>query len=303
VTPREQRLAYAAWAAVCFFWGTTYLAIRIGVESLPPALFAGLRFLAAGVILAAVLRLRGERLPAGRDLVRLALIGIVLLGTGNTAVVWASRWLPSGVVSLVIAMTPFWMTGMDSLRPGGERFTTRVTLGLLFGLGGLALLMSPRMHGTGWHPNTLLSVLALQAGCASWSAGSLYSRAHPVDVPPLMGAAIQMIAAGAALSLLGTCLGEWPHFVFSARSLAAFLYLLVFGSLVAYSAYTYALQKLPISTVSLYSYINPVIAVVLGAMVLHEPLTWREITAVIVILGGVAIVKSAGLPLPGRARA
>jgi len=293
VDVRELRRAYVAWAAVCFFWGTTYLAIHIGMRSLPPALFGGLRILSAGLVLAAWLRFRGQALPQGRDWLHLAVVGLALLGCGNGILNWAAQWAPSGGMALMIAMTPFWMIGLEALMPGGDRFTPRALVGLLLGLAGLALLMAPRLQGAAFEPRVVWALLSLQGCCATWAIGSVYARRHPVDVPPLMGAAIQMVVAGAAMTLLGTLSGEWPRFRFTPESLGAFLYLLFFGSIVGYGSYIYALQKLPISTVSLYSYVNPVIAVFLGWAVLHERVSWPEVLAVGVILSGVAVVKTA----------
>lgn len=290
---RERRLALAAWLAVCFFWGTTYLAIRVGVQHMPPLLFNGLRVLAAGLVLLGILRARGETLPAGKDWFHLGIVGAALLGVGNGLVAWAAQWVPSGLAAVSVATTPFWMVGVETLRPGGERPTWHGLVGLLLGCVGMALLVAPRLQTAHVDMGVLLGFAGLQVACASWSAGSIYSRYRPVPVAPLMGAAAQMIVGGAVVSLVGTFLGEWGKMAWTFPGLLAFLYLLVFGSIVGYSAYIYALQKLPVSTVSLYAYINPVIAVALGWALLHETLTWRELTATAVILAGVAVVRMA----------
>lgn len=289
----ERRLAYAAWAAVCFFWGTTYLAIRVGVETLPPSLFGGLRFLIAGTLLTAWLRARGEALPRGRDWVTLVIVGLALLGMGNWMVVWAEQTVPSGIAALLVATTPFWMSGVEALLPGGDRLSGRGVLGLLIGFGGLILLLLPQLTAARLDSRMLLGFGAVELGCASWALGSVFSRRRPVQVKPLMAAAVQMIIAGTALTLLGTVRGEWPLFHLSARSGAALLYLIAFGSIVAYGSYMYALQKLPISTVSLYAYLNPIIAVFLGWLVLREQVGWREVASLAVILSGVMIVQGA----------
>jgi drug/metabolite transporter (DMT)-like permease len=289
---REKQLAYVAWVAVCLFWGTTYLAIRIGVTVLPPLLFNGLRVLAAGVILAAALRKMGQPFPVGREWLQLGLVGVALLGIGNGMVSWSAQWLSSGLMALLVAMTPFWMVGMEALGRGGDRPTLPVLGGLLLGCCGLALLVGPELRsGFGQSGLLLLGCGALQVGCAAWAAGSIYARRRPVPVDPLMGAAIQMIAGGVTVSLAGTLAGEWSRMHLNPQGIGAFLYLLVFGSIVGYSSYVYALQKLPVGIVSLYAYVNPVIAVLLGWMLLGERLSWREGLAVAVILGGVALVK------------
>ncbi|MBD0371520.1 MAG: EamA family transporter [Pyrinomonadaceae bacterium] len=292
---KEKFKPLAAWAAVCFFWGTTYLAIRVGLETLPPTLFAGLRFLTAGVLLFVIVRAwtHSARLPKGREWFDQVIIGLALLGVGNGLVVWAEQWVPSGPAALLVATSPFWVMGLERTLREGERLQGRAIAGLLIGFGGLALLVAPNLYGTtGAGASYLWGMLALQAACASWSVGSVYAKHHPTGVAPLMGAAIQMLVAGAAMTLIGVALGEWNELHFSTRSLSAFAYLIVFGSIVAYGSYTYAVQKLPLSLVSTYSYINPVIAVLLGWLILSEPLGWRVMTAMLVILCGVMMVKS-----------
>lgn len=282
-----------AWGAVCFFWGTTYLAIRVGLETLPPVLFAGLRFLTAGAILFVIVRAwTGARLPRGREWFDQSVVGLALLGVGNGLVVWAEQWVPSGPAALLVATSPFWVMGVERFFREGERLQGRAIAGLLIGFGGLSLLVAPNLYGaTALGTSYLWGMLALQAACASWSIGSVYSKHHPTGVAPLMGAAIQMLVAGVVMTLIGSVLGEWRGLHFSPRSLGSFAYLIVFGSIVAYGAYTYAVQKLPLSLVSTYSYVNPVIAVLLGWLVLSEPLGWRVVTATLIILGGVMLVK------------
>jgi len=178
------------------------------------------------------------------------------------------------------------------LRKDGERVGAWSLAGMLIGFAGLALLVAPHVLDESAGVYTLWGVVALQVGCLSWTAGSVYAKGRPTGVHPLMGAAVQMLVAGAALTALGTGLGEWGEMGVSARSLAALAYLIVFGSIVAYGAYTYAIQKLPLSVVSTYAYVNPVIAVILGWLVLGEALDWRVWVAMTVILGGVMLVKA-----------
>lgn len=294
MTRRERIIAYCALGAVFFFWGTTYLAIRIGLETLPPTLLAGMRFITAGTVLFLLLRgWRVERLPKGREWLQQAIIGLLLLGVGNGLVVWAEIWIPSGMAALMIATSPFWVAGFERLRSDGERIGLRALIGMLVGFAGLVLLVAPDLFGATLSLGYMLGMVAIQIACASWSGGSVYAKHHQTKVAPLMGAAVQMLCAGAALTLLGTTLGEWRVLHFSQRSLMALGYLTLFGSIVAYGSYTYAVQKLPLSVVSTYSYVNPVIAVLLGWIVLAEPLGWRVMTAMIIILGGVALVKTA----------
>lgn len=293
MTSREKFAAYAAWAAVCFFWGTTYLAIRIGLETFPPMLFAGLRFVIAGSVLYFIMaRQRQARLPVGREWIDMSVVGLLLLGVGTGAVVWAEQSVTSGMAALLVATSPFWVTGLERFQKGGERVGMSALVGMLIGFGGLALLVAPDLFGAQLDGRFVMGILVIQLGCAAWSAGSVYAKHRPTGVSPLMSAAIQMLVAGVALSLVGTLAGEWSVVRVSGRSLGALLYLIVFGSIVAYSSYTYAMQKLPLSIVTTYSYINPVIAVLLGALVLGEPLGWRVVAAMLIILSGVALVKS-----------
>lgn len=290
---REKLGAYGAWAAVCFFWGTTYLAIAVGLESFQPTLFAGLRFIIAGGVLFFVMsRQQGARLPIGREWFDLGVVGLMLLGVGNGAVVWAEKWVPSGMAALLVATSPFWAAALERFQKGSERIGLRGLLGMAVGFGGLALLVGPQLFGTELNGKYVLGVVIIQVGCFFWQAGSAYAKLRPVGVSPLMASAIQMLWAGVVLTLVGTLVGEWSGMSFSARSAGALLYLVVFGSIVAYSAYMYAIQKLPLPLVSTYSYVNPLVALVLGWLILSEPLGWREVGAALVILFGVALVKT-----------
>ncbi|HKG12669.1 MAG TPA: EamA family transporter [Pyrinomonadaceae bacterium] len=290
---RDKFGAYGAWAAVCFFWGTTYLAIRVGLETFPPTLFAGLRFVVAGALLFFVMsRQRNARLPLGREWFDLGVVGLMLLGVGNGAVVWAEQWVPSGMAALLVATSPFWAAALGRLQGDGERVGLRGLMGMAVGFGGLAMLVGPQLFGTELNGKYVLGVGIIQVGCFAWQAGSLYSKVRPVGVSPLMASAVQMLWAGVVLTLAGTLIGEWGEMRFSGRSAGALLYLIVFGSIVAYSAYMYAIQKLPLALVSTYSYVNPLVALVLGWLVLSESLGWREGGAALVILLGVALVKT-----------
>jgi drug/metabolite transporter (DMT)-like permease len=291
---KEKVAPYAAWLAVCFFWGTTYLAIRVGLETLPPAAFAGLRFLTAGVLLFGFAYfVRKERLPKGREWLDLSIVGVLLLIIGNGLVVWAEQWLSSGMAALLVATSPFWVAGFELMNRNGERLSPRALTGMLIGFGGLVLLVAPELAGSTLGMKYLLGVIGLQIACAAWSGGSVYAKQRKVQTSPLMSSAIQMLIAGLILTVLATALGEVRTLHFSTRSAVAFAYLVLFGSIVAYGCYTYAVQTLPLSLVSTYSYVNPVIAVLLGWAILREPLGWRVIISTAIILVGVALVKTA----------
>jgi len=289
------RLAYFAWIAVCLLWGTTYLGIRVALETIPPATVGALRYLAAGGVLALVLRLRGESLPGPAHWRGLALLGFLMIGIGNGGVIWAEQWVPSGVAAVVVAASPFWMAGIESVLPKGERLSIQGAIGLVIGFLGILLLVWPDLTLGGDRGRQFaVGVVALQLACLGWALGSAYSRRHAREENALGAAAVQMIFGGLIMAIVATMRGEWAQLTFTWRSGAAELYLIVLGSLIGYSAYVYALKHLPISTVSLYAYVNPVIAVVLGTLLLGEPFGWRVVVAPLVVFTGVAVVKLRG---------
>lgn len=290
------RLAYLAWIAVCLIWGTTYLGIRIALESIPPALVGAIRYTIAGVILTAVLYRRGERMPPRSSWPGLALVGGLLIAIGNGGVIWAEQWVPSGFAALLVAAAPFWMASIEALLPGGERITVRVVAGLLIGFAGIILLVWPDLTvGGSIGRQFALGVVALQIACLGWSLGSSYSKRHRREENALSAAALQMVFGGLIMAAMATILGEWRSLAFTPRSLAAELYLLLVGSLLGYPAYVFALKHLPVSTVSLYAYINPVIAVVLGTLLLDEPFGPRVILAGALVFLGSAVVRWSGM--------
>ncbi len=285
--------AYGAFAAVSFFWGTTYLAIRIGVETVPPALFAGLRFLLAGCFFLPFLIWRGYELPGRRDILHLSVTGIALLGIANGLVVWAEQIVPSGLAALIVATLPLWMVSMESLLPNGERLTTRKVFGILVGFTGLVLLLWPDLqHSLELDSFYVKGLVALFFAPISWGAGSVYAKRHKLRIRPLMSAASQMLVAGALLTILGGLTGEFQAFTFETKGMAAMIYLAIFGSIVGYGSYIYALEKLPSSIVSTYAYLNPVVAVILGCLVLNERFDFLLVIATAIILFGVILVTT-----------
>ena len=287
------RLAYSAWLTVCLVWGTTYLAIRVALETIPPASVGAIRFVLAGILLAVFLRARGVRLPGRAHWRGLAIVGVLLIGVGNGMVVVAEQWVPSGIAAVVIATTPFWMAGMEGLIPGGERFSRRTLIGMTIGFAGILLLLWPDLTAGGsLGRQFLVGLIALQLAEIGWAAGTAYSKRQAREENALAAAALQMLFGGIALLIVAVIRGEFADLRFSTRSAAAELYLIVVGSLVAFPAYIYALKHLPVSTVSLYAYINPVIAVLLGALLLGEPFGLRIVIASAVVLLGVSVVRS-----------
>ncbi len=287
----SQRTAYAAWATVCVVWGTTYLAIRIALESIPPLLMAGFRWLAAGVILLAILKIRGERLAARRSWGALTLLGLLLLGMGNGGVVWAELTVPSGLTAVLVAVSPFWMVGIEALMPDGEPLTVRNVAGLVLGFGGIVALAWPEIGPGASGRAFLVGLGATQLACLGWALGSSYARRHDPRENVLTTAAFEMLFGGLFLVAAGSLRREWTILVFTPRTTMALGYLIAIGAVAGFSAYSYALKHLPVATVSLYAYINPVIAVALGTVVLDEPFTARTAVAAAVVLAGVGMVR------------
>lgn len=289
-----------AYGVLCVVWGSTYLAIRIGVAELPPALFAGTRFLLAGGLLLAASLAIGRRLPArARDWVTNILVGLLLLFGGNGLVVWAEQFTPSGIAAVVVVTVTLWLALFDALIPGSPaRPTWRQVVGLLGGFGGTLLLVRPdpaALTRADWR-----GPLALTVAAALWALGSVISTRRPSEAPPEINSALQMLSGGIALTIVGTVLGEWSAWHLSPRGLGALAYLVVFGSLVGYSSYVYVLRHMAPTIVGTYSYVNTVVAVLLGWMVLREPITAHTLAAMVIVLGSVAWVRRSGGRAVGR---
>lgn len=282
--------AYAALAAVYFFWGTTYLAIRVALESFPPLFLVGTRFVISGAIMAVWVAARRERWPRGRDLVVAGASGLLILGIGNGALVLAEQIIPSGIASLFITLSPFWMVGMEALLPGGVPLHPPTLLGMAVGLAGVALLIAPGAGGADLTRNMLIGFLMLQAGSASWSLGSIFQRRQTSGINPIVNATVHQLVTGVLFSLIAAAANE-PAPVWNPHGIASLLYLVTFGSIVGYTAFVYALDKLPVAIVSTYPYVNSVVAVSLGWLVYREHFGLREAAAMAIIFAGVAIVK------------
>jgi drug/metabolite transporter (DMT)-like permease len=293
MTARQHRLALGAWIAVCLIWGTTYFAIRITLESMPPWLMSGFRWTTAGSIITLYLWSRGERLPRMSLWRGAAFLGFTLLVLGNGGVVWAEQYVPSGLAAVMVAASPFWMTGYEAFLSDGEPLTARVVAGLAVGMGGIVLLVWPDLASAGAGARGFLAgVISLQIACIGWTIGSSYARGHAREENVLSTTAGQMLAGGVMMLAIGTATGEWHALRFVPRTTGALVYLATIGAIGGFVAYTYALRHLPISLVSLYAYINPVIAVALGAAFLGEAFDMRMAFAAAPVFAGVAIVKA-----------
>lgn len=292
-SPHERRLAYFAWIAICIIWGTTYLGIRITLETMPPAPMAALRWLIAAAILIVYMRARGEPLPPVSRWSGIAVLGFLLLFVGNGGVAYAEQWVPSGLAAVLVATAPFWMAGVEMFFRTGERLNIRTVTGLLIGFSGIVVLVRPELSmKTDDSRHFLVGVALLQTASLGWSLGSAYSRRSSRQDHVLGTAALQMLAGGVLLGVLGLVRGEWSQLAFNTRTTIALLYLATIGAVGGFVAYTYALRHLPVSFVSLYAYINPIIAVALGVLLLAEPFNLRIAAAAALVLAGVAIVRS-----------
>lgn len=302
IEPRQGRIV-AAFAAVYLIWGSTYLAIRFAIETIPPHLMASARFLVAGAILYAYARLRGAPRPTFANWRAAVVVGGLLLLGGNGAVVWAETRVPSGVTSLLVATVPIWMALIESLRDGGRRPATAVIAGLFLGLGGLALLLAPgKLAGR----VDLLGAGVLLVGSFSWAFGSLLSRAAKLPKSGFLAAAMEMITGGVWLLLFGVLTGQAGRLTLSAlsaKSLLSLGYLVLFGSLVGFTAYIWLLGATTAARVSTYAYVNPVVAVLLGWAFAGEPMTLRTaLAAAVIVLAVVIIIRYGARPATAPAR-
>jgi drug/metabolite transporter (DMT)-like permease len=280
-----------AFAAVYLLWGSTYLAIRFGVETIPPFILAGLRHLTAGLLLFAWMRLRGTPAPEPRHWRSAAIIGGLLLLGGNGLVTWAEQRVPSGLAAIIVASVPIWMTVLDGIQ-NRERPHGVVIVGLALGLAGLAFLIAPGRLAGGSRVDPL-GAAALLTAALLWAVGSLASRRAALPSSTLLAVSMEMIAGGAILLATASLAGEWRGFALAAvsqRSLLSLAYLIVAGSLLGFSAYIFLLGATTPARVSTYAYVNPVVAVFLGWAIAREPVTPRTLLAAAVIVGAVALI-------------
>ncbi len=306
LTAHPQFRAYLALAMVCFFWGTTYLGIRMALESMSPAVLVSVRYVISGAILLGLALAFKAHVPSGRELLFTALFGVITIGIGNGCLAFAELWIPSSLAAMFVTASPFWMVGIEGLVPGGERLHGPTIAGMLVGLAGSVLLVA---RGASSHLSSGLALrgfLVLQLGCCGWAIGSIAQRRYATRAHPVVSGAVQQLATGLFFILPAVLFHNAPAAV-TARSFGAIGYLVVFGSIVGYSGYIYALDKLPVSVVSLYTYVNPIVALALGWLFYREPVGWLELLALAIIFAGVAIVKRsaahASRRMPEEARA
>jgi drug/metabolite transporter (DMT)-like permease len=291
-------LTVLAFAAVYVLWGSTYLAIRLAIETLPPFLMAGTRFSLAGAILFSWAIVKGERVIRSVVWWRTALIvgGLLLLG-GNGGVTWAEKYVASGLAALLVATEPLWVVILNWVL-SRQRPNSKVLLGVLIGLAGVALLVSDGLgRGNGNTSLSLLGGAAVLVAAFCWAAGSVYANRRPIPASTSMASGMQMLSGGSLLLLFALVTGDFSRLSLSHASwtsIAAFLYLLVFGSLVGFTAYSWLLRNVSTARAATYAYVNPVVAVLLGWLIAGEPLTKRMLSAAAVIIASVILITTFG---------
>ena len=290
-------LVLGAFAIVYLVWGSTYLAIRFALETLPPFMMAAARFLVAGAAMYVFARaVAGAAAPTRAEWKTTAIVGVLLLVFGNGLVVWAELRVPSGMAALIVGVVPCCTVLVDWLRPNGTRPGGRVVMGLVLGLAGLLVLIGPDALMGGGRPD-YVGVSALVVASFTWAVGSIYSRHAPMPRSPVLATAMEMLAASAGLAILALLHGDFAARAggapISLISIAGWLYLVVFGSIVAFTAYVWLLQVSTPARVSTYAYVNPVVAVLLGFAIAGEPLTTRMMVAAAVIVSGVVLITLA----------
>jgi drug/metabolite transporter (DMT)-like permease len=296
----SRALVMTAYGALYVIWGSTYLAIRYAVQTLPPFMMAGARFLLAGAILVLWAKWRDGARATWSNWRAATIAGTLLLATGNGAVVWAEKRVPSGLAALLVASMPFFMVLADWVRPGGKRPRAGVALGIVVGMAGIVLLVGPgSLAGDRVDP---VGAGALVFASLSWAIGSLYSRRSDLPKNPIFATGLEMVAGGAVLWVMALFTGEWWHFSpshASAASIGGYAYLVVFGSLIGFTAFAWLLRVSTPAKVSTYAFVNPVVAVLLGWAIAHEPVGPRTILAAATIVGAVALITlAAGKPVP-----
>lgn len=281
-----------AFAVIYVVWGSTYLGMAIAIETMPPFLMAATRFIIAGTLLIAVRRWFGDALPTRRQWGSAAIVGSLLFLGGNGAVAWAQHWVPSGIAALLITTTPFWMTMVPWVAGYSPRPPLIALGGITIGLSGVALLVGAPI-GTAPTTQVVIGALAIVAAAFSWSLGSLASKRLSLPASPWMSAGAQMVCGSVGLGLAGVVSGEASHVdvaAISLRSWLALAYLIFIGAIVGFSAYVYLLRHTTMARVSTYAFVNPVVAVVLGWLVLGEPLSGRTLFAGALIIVAVMLI-------------
>ncbi len=283
-----------AMIAIYLVWGSTYLAIRFAVETIPPFIMAGTRYLIPGMLLLIWRRLAGDPAPSPKQWIAGSIVGLFLLLGGNGLLTWAEQRVESGVAALIIATAPIWMVLFNAFLIR-KRPRWQVIVGLLTGFGGILLLIGPDII-TGRDPlYDLPGMGILLLAALLWAIGSIYSRDANLPRSPLMGTGIESVAGSAGLFIASLVTGEWKTFNLAAvslQSLWGLLYLIIFGTLIGFVAYTWLLRNAPISLVSTYAYVNPLVAILLGSWLAKESLNWQVLLSATIIISSVILINS-----------
>jgi drug/metabolite transporter (DMT)-like permease len=290
---RQQRLIVIfAFALVYLFWGSTYLGIRIAIEHIPPALMCATRFLLSGVLMLGYCAFTGHKIRySAGQLGQMAIVGILLLTGGNLTLSYAEEHVSSGLAALILASTPLWFLVLDTLLLGDHHIAPRAMIGLGLGVVGIVVLLWPKLTGTGL--SQMWASLSLLFASFVWALGSVLSkRWQSSDVDPFSATAWQMLAAGLANLLIAVAVGDFSRVMWTARGIAAVCYLVICGSLIGYTAYIWLLAHVPTSKVSTYAYVNPVVAVLLGWLVLHEPVDAYIVAGSVIVIASVVLVTT-----------
>lgn len=296
---------WSALIAIYIIWGSTYLAIRFAVDTIPPFLMAATRFLVPGTLLYIWRRMAGDPIPTRREWRAALIIGLFLMLGGNGGVTWAEQYVPSGLAALIVGSAPLWMVLLDAIRPGGKHPRSLTVIGVLLGFAGISLLIGPTLMTGNSGKLFPLGVAALLLAAFLWSIGSLYGRSALLPASPLLSLGMQMLAGGAGLLLTGALSGDFYRLnlsLISLRSLLSLSYLIIFGSLIGFGAYTWLLRNAPTPLVATYAYINPLIAILLGYFLAEESLNIRILTAALIIISSVALINTAHIKTPKAPR-
>lgn len=290
---------WLALLALYIVWGSTYLGIKVAIETIPPFFHASIRFLISGMILVIWQRSAGHAMPTRKQWVSAAIIGTLLLLGGNGLVSWAEQFIPSGIAALIIGSMPMFLVVAEALRPNGVKPTWRAIIGLLIGFVGIFILVGPaEISGSSTKLNTF-GVIALLGACVTWASGSVYSKTADLPKSSLMNTGAQMLMGSVSLLIVSLLTGElhgWDIAAVSSRSIYGLTYLILVGSLIGFASYGWLLQNAPISLVATYAYVNPIVAVFLGNWIGNEPLEPRIWIAAAIIIGSVIFINTGSKP-------
>ncbi len=290
---------WLALLALYIVWGSTYLGIKVAIETIPPFFHGSIRFLISGIILVVWQKSAGQSMPTRRQWISAAIIGTLLLLGGNGLVSWAEQFIPSGIAALIIGSMPMFLVVAEALRPKGVKPTWRAIVGLLIGFAGIFILVGPAEISGSTTKLNPFGVIALLGACVTWASGSIYSKTADLPKSSLMNTGAQMLMGSVSLMIASLLTGElngWDITAVSSRSIYGLSYLILIGSLVGFASYGWLLQNAPISLVATYAYVNPIVAVFLGNWIGDEPLEPRIWIAAAIIIGSVIFINTGSKP-------